>query len=361
MRKIHWATPDIGEDETKAVNEALESTWIGGNGPFVRKFEAEFAKKVDAQYAIALCNGTCGLMLGLMAIKEEEERIYSSVPTFTFIATANVAKILSYKIELVDADLKTHNIDWQKIDSAATVVIPVDVGGLPCDYDELEKLHHKFILDDAAEALGAEYKGRKIGSIADMTLFSTHSAKICTTGEGGVMTTNNKELYERMKSISNQGYPEKKEPWEYIHPRIGMNFRMPELQAALGLVQLGKLEKHIRQRTESAHIYYDILGETVEFQSVPKDLKHAYFLFTVLVDPRKKLDIMREMLSKGIEVKETWRPIHLQPAYSKQMNKAKMPNSEYLWKRIISLPIHNCLTEEDVKYVAETLREMCVD
>jgi len=357
MNKIYWAEPSLGEEELEIVQEVIKSGWIGGNGPLTKRFEKEFANKVNSRYAIAVSSGTSGLITALLALKELEtiNEMFVSYPTFTFIATANTTHLIADMIDLVDCNKKTFNIEVDNIHRKSNVIIPVDVGGLPCDYDTFRKLDG-YILEDAAEALGAKYGNKMIGSIADITVFSLHAAKIVTTGEGGMITTDSKLLYEIMRSIVNQGFSSDRKPWEYEHIMRGYNFRITELQSALGLVQLKKLDKYLRHREEIANIYRDILGDRVKYQYIPSDRKTSNFLFPILVNPEKQIKICKELFKRGIQVKITWKPVHLQKPYSQLLLIGD--NSEYIWKRIISLPIHNKLTEEETKYVAENVKEL---
>lgn len=355
--KINWAEPSLDQEEVEAVKRAVESGWIGGNGPETQKYAREFAFYVNSRYALPVCNGTCGLMLGLLAFREKED-LRCAVPTWTFIATANSAQVLvrKYKIKLIDCQKTTFNINWKNIPSNCNILMPVDVGGLPVDYDEIMSLpfpHYTFA--DSAESLGSQYRGKMVGSIADVHLFSTHAAKIKTTGEGGILTMNDKELYETMYSICNQGYSKNRKPWEYHHDRIGLNFRMTEMQSAIGRVQLRKLPKFLKNREEFADIYKDRLGDRVLYQAIPKDRKMSWFLFTIIVDPKKRDTIVKKLIKTGIQVK-TWKPVHLQPPYL--IENLSLPNSEWLYNRVINLPIHNALTEEDVKCISEEVKRL---
>jgi len=351
---IYWAEPYLGEEEKEFLKDVIDSTWIGGNGPLTRKFEKEFARKVNAKYALAVNNGTSALLCAILALKEKWLLPTFSVPTFTFIATVNSVKVLDLEFDLIDCDKYTWNIDPKKIRVKTDVLLTVDVGGLPCDYKELRK-RKQFILEDAAEAFGARYRGKPIGSLADITTFSLHSAKIITTGEGGMITTNSKELYHAMRSITNQGYSREKLPWEYEHVRLGLNFRMTEMQAAIGLAQLKRAGKYLKLRQEIAKIYKEELGKYGEFQKVPKDRTHPYFLFGILVDKKIRNELCKEMLKRGVQTKVTWKPVHLQRPYWRM--KRKLRTSEEIYRRIISLPIHNKLTEEDAKIVVEVFKK----
>ena len=355
MKIYRWAEPSLGIEEKEAVDKALDSTWIGGNGPLVKEFEKELCNRIGCQYAIAVNNGTSALLTALIALKEEYGILKVAVPTFTFIATANTVKLLSNKMIFIDPDRKTWNMPLDQSSDDFNVIMPVDIGGLPCDYDTIQD-PLLMVLEDAAEAMGAEYKDRKIGNISDITIFSFHSAKVMTTGEGGAITTNRKEFYESMKSIVNQGYGKKEHPWDYEHPVFGLNFRMAELQAAMGLAQLNKLERFLRHRELLARTYREELSSYGEFQEIPKDVRHSNFLFGILVDPKKRDRLCEELVKNGVEVKVTFKPCHLQGAFSSYSD-LNLPNSEYLYKRIISLPIHNCLTLEDIKEIVSRFKK----
>lgn len=352
MKRVLWAIPDITEEDIEAVNKVMKSGYVSGTGPVKKEFEKAFAERVKAKYAIATCNGTISLVLGLMAIKNVYNYHTPSigVPTFTFIATANSANLMG-DIVFIDAKRSTFNINPEK--SFGKIIMPVDVGGCPVDYDKFKG--DSIIFADSAEAVGAEYKGRPVGGIVDLHSFSFHATKILTTGEGGMVTTNNKKLYDWMISLCNQGYVRKKVGLEYHHERIGYNFRMTECSAALGLSQLKRLNHYLKKRTELYKIYKDIIGDLVRYQKIPNDRKSTYFLASVLVKNEKLRDMVALDLSgKGIQVKLTWKPIHLQPPYNIHEH---YPNAEWIGSRIISLPMHNALTEEEVKYVAETFRK----
>lgn len=351
MKKIiHWAEPNLGEEEAQAVKEVVESGWIGGNGPRLRMFEKEFARVVGAKYAIGVNNGTSALLCALMALRESHGPFSTTVPSFTFIATANTAKEISKEIHLVDVDKKTWNISGYK--PSDEVIIPVDVAGLPCEYDELLKTG-KILLEDGAEAIGSIYKGRKVGNIADITIFSLHSAKVITTGEGGMITTNDKLFYETMASITNQGYGSIKNPLGYDHERIGFNFRMAEPQAAIGIEQLKKLPRFLKLRKELVSVYKDELRDKVEYQYVPSYCEHSYFFFGILIDGRD--DLAQFLLKKGIETRAPFKPIHFQKPYLP--NSYHLTNTEKIYERMLALPLHNNLSEEEVKEIGLKVRK----
>lgn len=365
MKNIAWAEPDIGEEEIESVKDAVASTWIGGGGPVVAEFEVFVARKIGVKHAIAVNNGTSALLCSLQAFREKLDTLHVLAPTFTYLATVNTAfEVANKNVTLTDCSRETWNVNNRTIADiislSTNLIMPVDVAGLPVDYDALKKFKLP-MLADSAEAIGSRYKGELVGSQADVHIFSLHAAKTITAGEGGVITTNDTELYDILRSITNQGYsasvPDK---WNYHYERIGFNYRMPNLQAALALVQIKKLDRYIKARMERAKIYKDILGDVVRYQgNVLKDTTHSYFIFGILTETHKQqLAFCEGMHRKGIGVKVTWIPAHKVPFYSHLSKNTVYPNSEWLWQHVVSLPIHNAMSQEDTIYVAETAREV---
>jgi len=346
MKTINWAEPDMGEEEANAAAEAVRSNFVGGNGPSVREFEAKFARKLGLKYALAVCNGTMALICAMQAMRTMGITLKFIVPTFTFFATGATAVEMGL-VKLVDVDRYTWNISTDLNENRGfPIVIPVDICGLPVNYDSL-KGYSKYILADSAESIGSKYKGEYIGSQADIHTFSLHASKVITTGEGGMITTENKETYEILKSVCNQGY-ESHDWWLYTHDRLGFNYRMSEVHAAIGLVQLKKLDRYIKERTEKARIYKDLLEGRAEFQEIPRDCVPNYFLLPILVEDNEKL--CRELKKEGISTKCVWTPLH-QQAPTKM--KGSFPNAEYIASHGMYLPIGNRLGEEDVKEIAD--------
>lgn len=350
-KKISWAVPLIEEEERNAVKEVMNSEWISGTNPFTDNFEKIFACKVQAKYAVAVCNGTAGLILGYLAIREKLQ-LTVSVPSWTYIASVNTSQLFG-KTSLTDSDKRSFTIDPSLV-PATNIVMPVNIGGVPPDYDAFKE-KHKFIFADSAEGMGSTYKGNPEGSQADLHMFSLHATKIVTSGEGGMLTTNDKELYERLKALNNQGYSIGRSPADYNHGSIGYNFRMPSLQAAIGMEQLKKLQRFIKHRKEIAKIYHEYLDGFVDYQECPKYGTSPFFLFTILVEPKEKEKVIKACALNNIQVK-SWKPIHLQPPYLRY--KLSFPNAEWLFKRNIHLPIHNKLTEEEAMDVAEVIQKV---
>jgi perosamine synthetase len=355
---INWAEPDIGPEEIEAVKESVASGWIGGNGPSTEKFERAFAEKVNAKYSVATCNGTTALLCAFQALKEKIGKVRIAAPTFTFISTVHTAYHFAEEMRLIDCNPKTWNVNPDLlIGENFNLLVPVDVGGLPCDYNRLKEFDVP-ILADSAEAVGAKYDGKMLGSIADVTVFSFHAAKVITTGEGGIVVTNDKKMYESMRSIANYGYATEKKSWEYEYERIGFNYRMAEPQAALGLVQLNKLDKYLERRHKIAKIYKDVMGDLVKYQHVSSSCFHSYFLFGILLPEENMQEwLCTELEKRGIKTKITFKPAHKQKPYS---SFKECPQAEKVWKRIIALPIHNKMSEEDAKYVSETVKKLLI-
>lgn len=354
-KQIRWAEPQIGPEEVEAMKETVKSTWIGGNGPRVKEFEKKLTEVTGAKFALAVTNGTCALLCALQALRESLYSMDFLVPTLTFFATGATTYEIGRKLPtFIDCDRKTWNIktDLEEF-LEPKIIVPVDVGGLPVDYDGFKLRGSKFILADSAESIGSKYKGEPIGHQALIHTFSFHSAKVVSTGEGGAITTNNKELYEKMKSITNQGYM-KKAWYEYWHENLGFNYRMSELHATLGLVQMGKMNRYVKERIGKARVYKDILGDKVEYQEIPNYAQTNYFLFTILV--QKPIELCEGLKKEGIETKTMWIPLHLQPPFCR--NSCSFPNAEYVSSHGVMLPIHNNMDEEDTKYVAETVKKL---
>jgi dTDP-4-amino-4,6-dideoxygalactose transaminase len=357
---IPWGRPDIGEEEVQAVADAVRSTWIGGNGPLTVEFEEKIQQKLNVDHALAVSNGTVALMCAIQAQSYLNRNIELciGVPSFTFIATVNAAATIGSAV-LFDIDRKTWNMEKYIISVAKkkrrliNVVMPVDVGGNPVNYSELRKLNLP-IIADSAEAMGATYKGRMVGSQADAHCFSLHSTKVITTGEGGLITTNDDDLYEMMCALTNQGYRGRKKSWEYLHRNIGYNYRMTEMQAALGLVQLKKLDRYVKERTERAKIYQDVIGSKVEYQTSTKSSHPSHFIFGMLV--KNQTEFCEKMLRNNVQVKVTFRPVHKQPCYKDIFPNEVLPESEWIADNVVSLPMWNGLSEEQTKEIAELAR-----
>ncbi|NQU83729.1 MAG: DegT/DnrJ/EryC1/StrS family aminotransferase, partial [Parcubacteria group bacterium] len=263
-RKISVCRPTLAGNEAKYVNECIETNWISSIGKNIPKFEEMFAKAVGAKYAIAVTSGTTALHLAIhtLGIGPGDEVI---IPTFTMIATANAVKYAGAKFVLVDSEPETWNIDTEKIEEKITektkAIILVHTYGHPAEMDKILELAEKYnlwVIEDAAEAHGAVYKGKKAGSIGDVACFSFYANKIITTGEGGMITTNSEELYEKMKSIRCHAFSQERHFW---HRYLGFNYRMTNMQAAVGVAQMEKFDEFVDKRIKNARLYNALLKD----------------------------------------------------------------------------------------------------
>ena len=357
--------PDIGTEELEAVKRVLESKWLV-HGPEVEAFEKEFAEYVGSRYAIAVFNGTVALFLILKAfgIKPGDEVI---VPDFTFIATATAPMLAGARPIFADIDLKTYNIDpndvLNKITSRTKAIIAVHLYGYPAEMKALREIceDKKLILiEDAAQAHGAKYKGRNVGNLSDAAAFSFYATKNMTTGgEGGIITTDNRSIAEKLKMLRNHGQLRR-----YYHVELGWNFRMTAMQAAIGRVQLKKLEKIIEIRRRNAQRITSELKH-ISWLRLPYEdpnNRHVYHLFTIWIKDSAPLnrDELIEYLRKwNIETGVYYPiPLHEQPLFRELGYKRCCPNAEEASKHVLSIPIHQKLSENDIATIIRAFRSI---
>lgn len=363
MDRISIAAPVLNGNERKYVDECIDTGWISANGRFVREFEEKFAAFCGTKYAIACSNGTVTLHLALKAlgIGPGDEVI---MPTLTYIATANAVAYCGATPVFVDSERDTWNVDCadveKKITERTKAIIPVHLYGLAANMDEIMRIarqHGIYVIEDAAEAHGATWNGRTVGSIGDIGSFSFFGNKIITCGEGGMLTTNNAELYEKMKLLRSQGVDPNKRYW---HTMVAYNYRMTNLQAAVGLAQLENVDWHLGQRQRVARLYQKylpMLGDLVTVQSIPEQASHVYWMNSVMLSEKisKSRDqVMEEMEARNIEMRPLFYPMHVMPPYADST--VNCPVAESLAARGINLPSHALLEEEHVKYIVESLK-----
>ena len=369
VKRISIAEPDLSGNEEKYVLECIRTGWISSKGRFISEFEEKFASYLGAKHAIAVSSGTTALHLALAAldIGECDEVI---LPTFTMIACANVVKYLHAKPILVDSEPYTWNIDPEKIEEKITkrtkAIIVVHIYGHPADMDPIMKIarrHGLYVVEDAAEAHGAEYKGRKVGGIGDVGCFSFYANKIITTGEGGMVVTNDDRLAEKMRSLRDQGYNTRLRKW-LIHDIIGYNYRMTNLQAAIGLAQLERIDEFIRRHRENAY-YYNSLLKDIPGLTLPPEAswaKNVYWMYTILVDENKfgvnRDELMKKLELYGIDTRAAFLPIHMQPPYKREYQSNNYPVAENLGKNGINLPSGNTLNREQITYIANCIKKI---
>jgi len=360
--------PKIGEEEVEAVAKVLRSgllTHSLGAGPMVTQFEKKFAEFAGVKHAIAVNTGTAALHSAIVAagVKHSYEVI---LPSFTFVATAEAVVMAGGKPVFADIDPETYNISPAEIEKAVTkktkAIVPVDLYGLPADIKPIREIaaeHDLAVIEDAAQAHGATYAGKPAGVFADVACWSLYASKNMTTGEGGVITTGNDEIAETMRLIRTHG-----EKAKYASLMLGCNYRMSEIQAAIGLVQLAKLPAFVAKRRENARRLTKILAKTGKLQlpREPKGWQHSWYLYTVRLknataNTRNK--IVTALRKKGVGAEVYYaNPVHLMPYYRDSFGRRKLPETEKAAKQVFSLPIHPSVTEEQVDYIGETLLQL---
>lgn len=371
--RIPYGRQWIDEEDIQAVSEILKNDFIT-TGPQIKKFEEKVAKYVGAKYAVAFNSGTSALHGAYFALglKKGDEIITSPI---TFVATSNAAIYLGGIPKFVDIDKDTYCIDINKIEEAITdktkVIVPVSYAGYPVDIDKINQIAKKYnlkVIEDAAHALGAIRNGIKVGSQADMTMFSFHPVKHITTGEGGMIVTNNKEYYEKMRIFRSHGtltpdtFPKNTGAWYYEQHYLGYNYRLTDIQAALGLSQLNKLENFLKRRNEIANIYYKELKDIHQLKLPLNNVdRHAFHLFPILL----KNEIIREktynkLREKNILVQVHYIPVHLQPYYKNNYGykQGDFKVAEDFYNRELSIPMYPKMTDEELSYVIKEIKNI---
>jgi perosamine synthetase len=364
-KRILLAEPQLDGNESKYLQECIESNFISSVGPFVSKFETLFSEFCETKYGVATANGTVALHLALEAvgIKPEDEVI---LPTFTMIASANAISYTGAKIRLIDSDPVTWNIDpnliEKKITKQTRAILVVDIYGHPVDMDpiiEIADKHNLFIIEDAAESHGAEYKGRKVGGLGHVGCFSFYANKIITTGEGGMIVTNDKEIADKAASLRNLAFDKER---RFKHSRIAYNYRMTNLQAAVGVAQLERINNFINRRRRNAQIYNEVFSRVEEIQTPAEQswAKNVYWMYSILANGNKmnRDRLMAELDKENIETRVMFNPMHFQDPYRTLGIGEKFPVAEGLSKMGLNLPSGNNLTDDVVAHVATTVRSI---
>lgn len=358
--KVSIAKPIIGEEEIENVVEVLKSGMIA-QGPKVAEFEEKFAKWVGAKYAVATNSGTAALHVALLScgIGPGDEVITTP---FTFIATGNAIVYTGATPVFADIDLETYNIDPDTIEDLITdktkAILPVQLYGQSADMDkirEIAKKHDLLVIEDAAQAHGAMYNDEKVGNMGDMACFSFYPTKNMTTSEGGMITTNNKELAEKARVFRAHGSNIK-----YKHDEIGYNFRSSDIAAAIGLAQLDKIDEFNEKRINNANYLNECLKdvEGVITPASPENRKHVYHQYTIRVTKGNRddwVDILTENgIGSGIHYPI---PLYNQPIYKELGFTGSAPNAELAADTVISLPVHPSLSKEDLDLVIEAVKD----
>jgi len=374
MKIIPYGRQWVDASDIREVIKVLKSDWLT-QGPKIKEFEDALCKYTGAKYAVAISSGTAALHISCLAanIKKGDEVITSPI---TFVASANSILYCRGKPVFADIEKDTVNIDPEeirkKINSNTKAIIPVHFAGHPCDLEEIKEIaekHNLLIIEDASHALGAEYKNSKIGSCkySDMTIFSFHPVKHITTGEGGAVLTNRKDLYQRLLLFRNHGITKKKEkmnkfdgPWYYEMHELGFNYRITDFQCALGISQLKKLEKYIERRRELVSIYNKELSKMDKIilpveKPYVKSSWHIYYIR--LKDTSKRRLIFEELQKSNIGVQVHYIPVYLQPYYQKNFGYkiGDCPKAEEYYKSTITLPLYPKMMNSEIQYIINIL------
>ena len=367
MQRVFVNEPKLDGNERKYLNECIDSGWISFEGPFVKRFEKGMAQLTDRKYGIAVSNGSVALDTAVMALDlgQDDEVI---MPTFTIISCAAAVVRAGAKPVLVDADPYTWNMKVEDIESKITkrtkAIIVVHIYGLPVEMDkitELAKKYNLYIIEDAAEMHGQTYNGKPCGSFGDISTFSFYPNKHITCGEGGMLVTNDEALAERCKLIRNLFFQQGK---RYVHEELGYNFRMTNLQAAVGCAQLERIEETVKKKRYIGNLYTELLKDVQGIQLPVSKMEYAdniYWVYGIVLDDELNIDakcMMENLSAKGIGTRGFFWCMHEQPVFQR-MNlfvDEKYPVAERLARKGFYLPSGVTLADEQIKYAVEQLK-----
>jgi len=360
--RISVAQPKMAGNERNYVMDCFDTNWISSNGKYIGAFEASFAKFCNVKHAVAANNGTTALHLALVALdlKPGDEVI---IPTVTYIATANAVRYCGATPVLVDVCADTMNIDpndiERKISSKTRGIIPVHLYGHPADMEAINRIaqkHGLWVVEDAAEAHGAQVLGQKVGSLGTCATFSFFGNKIITTGEGGMITTNDDDLAAKLRLYRGQGMDPTRRYW---FPVVGYNYRMTNIQAAIGLAQMEGVDKALTDREALAgwynHALAGLQGKII-LPTQAKWAKQAFWMYNIFLrngGEHQRDEVMRRLDEMGIETRPVFYPMHVLPPYKEE---SSYPVADLWSQRGINLPTHQDLTEADVDRIAHSLR-----
>jgi len=359
--------PLLNGNEKKYLNECIDTGWISSEGPFVKKLEEQFAAKNNRKYGVAVCNGTAALEIAVesLGITKGDEVI---MPAFTIISCASAVVKVGAKPVLVDSDLQTWNMDIKQIEAKITsktkAIMVVHIYGLPVDMDaviDIAKRRNLKIIEDAAEAHGQTYKGKACGSFGDISVFSFYPNKLITTGEGGMVLTDDTQLAERCKSLRNLCFTSKR----FVHEELGWNMRMTNLQAALGVAQLERWDEFIGIKKKMGKLYTSLLKDEKNI-SIPVEKtaysENMYWVFGIISENKNVTAemLMKKLAEKEIGTRPFFYPMHQQPVFKKMglFVGESYPNAEKMYEYGFYLPSGLALTEAQIQEVAKTLKSV---
>ncbi len=364
--------PTLSKNSKKYVDECLETNWISSSGKFIAQFESAFASFCGVKYGISCNNGTSALHLALLAldIGKGDEVI---VPSFTMIASVNAIIYTGATPVFIDARKDTWCLDETKIQEKITrktkAILAVHIYGHPCNMDLLTEItikHKLFLIEDAAEAHGAEYKGKRCGSFGHVAAFSFYGNKIITTGEGGMVLTNDENIAERVSQLKNHCFGKGAD--RFLHKHVGFNYRMTNIQAALGLAQMEQADELVAARRRNAHLYSSHLRDLPLLLPTEKEwAKNVYWMYGIVLGDDMKIsrnDFMLQLFERGIETRPFFSPLHKQPCFFDQAlaNRpdcsGNYPVSDWLSERGLYLPSSSSLTEEQILKITTIIHEL---
>ena len=359
MRKLRIpvAEPELGEQELRNVTAAVRSGWVSSKGEFINRFEKGFAKYIGKRYGVATCNGTAALHLALvcLGVGKGDEVV---VPTLTFAAVPNAVRYTGAKPIFVDSHSTYWCIDPQKIrkriSKRTKAIILVHLYGHPCDMDpilEIAQDNELFLIEDCAEAHGAEYKRKRVGRFGFISCFSFYGNKILTTGEGGMCLTDSNEHASFMRRLRDHGMNPKKRYW---HDVIGFNYRMTNVEAALGLAQIERINEVIAEKRRVYHTYMELLDhDNVIVQAIPKEATHGYWMVVVLV--RNAAELRIALQQQGIDSRPVFYPLNTMPPY--QGGSGRYLNADKLHRYGIMLPSYPQLTDDQIQFICSIVNK----
>ena len=362
--------PTLQGNELKYVTDAVSTGWISSGGSYITKFEESFAAYCTVKHGVSCSNGTTALHLAIEALKigRGDEVL---IPTFTMAASCNAVIYAGAKPVLVDSELDTWNININEIESKITpqtkAIMVVHTYGHPVDMDRVKEIadkHNLFIIEDAAEAHGAKYKGRKIGSLSDVACFSFYGNKIITCGEGGMHVTNNDEIAERARKLRNHFFGKPR----FVHDEVGYNYRLTNVQAAIGLAQVEKIDDYIAMRRSNAKLYNALLKDIPGITLPPEKewCKNVYWMYGILIQPEFGMSmhqLAEKLRERGIDSRTFFIGMHTQPAYQGDDPRfpdctGSFPHSDELQRKGLYLPSASHLTKEQIIRITDTIKQI---
>lgn len=371
---IPYGKQTIEQDDIQAVVDVLKSDFLT-TGPKIAEFEQTAADYVGAKYAVAISNGTSALHAACFAAGIEPGDEVITTP-LTFAASANCVLYCGGTPVFADVDPKTYNIDpediQRKITDRTKAIIAVHLAGQPCDMDAIHSIareHGLIVIEDGAHALGSVYKGKKVGSMSDMTTFSFHPVKPITTGEGGMIVTDNEDFYKKMILFRSHGITRDDSmmtrndgPWFYQQFNLGYNYRITDIQCALGCSQMKKLDRFLARRKEIVARYNEAFADCDNIITPYQlsDTESGWHLYIVQVKKCDRRQVFENMREKGIGVNVHYIPVYMHPYYQEHgYENVHCANAEEIYSHIISLPLYPGLTSEQQDYVIDTLKSLC--